>query len=103
MDPATKTPQGARATDRVVEALSTLAALLDRTINEVKGLDADFQNRLLQSVHETETSLQGQAAEHLEAALNETRTKLEEQFSKRTAELSSQWEEERNRLNTELG
>ena len=39
MDPATKTPQGARATDGVVEALSTLAALLDRTINEVKGLE----------------------------------------------------------------
>ena len=35
MDPATKTPQGARATDRIVEALSTMAALLDQTINEV--------------------------------------------------------------------
>jgi peptidoglycan hydrolase CwlO-like protein len=77
--------------------------LVDRTINEVKVLDADFQNRLLQSVHETEISLQGQAAEHLEAALDETRTKLEEQFSKRVAELSRQWEEERNRLNAELG
>jgi hypothetical protein len=101
MDTATKQQSG-RATDRVLEALSTLAALLDRTINEVKALDTEFQNRLLQSVHETEASLQGQAAEHLEAALSQSRTKLEEQFSKKTAELSSQWEEERNKLKTEL-
>ena len=33
MDPATKTPQGARATDRIVEALSTLAALLDKLVS----------------------------------------------------------------------
>ena len=97
MDTATK-PQASRA----IEALSTLAALLDRTINEVKVLDSDFQKRLLQAVHETEASLQGQAAQHLEEALKETRTKLEEHFTNKVAELSAQWEEERNRLNGEL-
>src|SRR5215831_10087806 len=101
METGTK-PQSGRATDRVLEALSTLYNLLDRTINEVKALETDFQNRLRQSVHETEASLQSQAAEHLELALNETRTKLEEEFSKRVAELSSQSEDERNQLKAEL-
>ena len=102
MDTATKTPQGARAADRVLEALSTLAALLDRTINEVKSLDSDFQSRLLQAVHETEASLQSQAAQHLDSALNETRSKLEEQFKNKIAEVATQFESERERLNTEL-
>jgi len=102
MNPATKTPQGARATDRVVEALSTLAALLDRTINEVKGLDSDFQNRLLQAVHDTESSLQSQAAQHLDSALADMRAKLEEQFKTKLEEFSAGWEAERTRLNNEV-
>jgi hypothetical protein len=102
MDPATKTPQGARSTDRIVEALSTLAALLDKTLNEVKALDSDFQNRLLQAVHDTELSLQSQAAQHLESALAETRAKFEEQFKTRLAEISAGWEAERSRFNGEI-
>jgi len=102
MDPATKTPQGARATDRIVEALSTLAALLDKTINEVKTLDSDFQNRILQAVRDTESSLQSQAAQQLENALAETRTKFEEQFKTKLAEISADWEAERMRLNNEV-
>jgi chromosome segregation ATPase len=102
MDTATKTPQGARATDRVVEALVTLAALLDRAINEAKSLDTDFQNRLLQAVHETEASLQSQAAQHLETALLETRSKFEEQFKNNLAAISAEWEAERTRLNNEV-
>src|SRR5260370_39284250 len=102
MDTATKTPQGARATDRVVEALVTLAALLDRAINEVKSLDSDFQNQLLQAVQETEASLQGQAAQRLETALSETRSKFEEQFKNNLAAISADWEAERTRLNNEV-
>jgi hypothetical protein len=102
METPTKMPQAARATDRVVEALSTLAALLDRSINEVKTLDSDFQNRLLQAVHDTEASLQRQAAQHLEAALAEDRRKLEEQFNAKTGELMARFEAERNRLNAEI-
>ncbi len=99
---ATKTPQGARATDRVVEALSTLAALLDGTINEVKALDSDFQNRILQAIHDTESSLQSQAAQHLESALEQTRAKFEEQFKNKLEEISAGWEAERTRLNNEV-
>ncbi|PYS40971.1 MAG: hypothetical protein DMG14_08795 [Acidobacteria bacterium] len=101
MDSGTKM-QASATTERVLEALSTLAALLDRTINEVKALDPDFQNRLIQAIRETEASMQAQAAQQLEAALTETRSKLEEEFSKRIAELTAQWEEERNRLNGEI-
>jgi chromosome segregation ATPase len=102
MDTATKTPQEARATDRVLQALSTLAALLDRSIREVQSLDSDFQNRILQAVHDTEASLQSQTAQHLEQALSETRTQLEERFKHTLAEMSAEWESERNRLNGEL-
>src|SRR5436190_24159170 len=83
MDTASKTPHEARATDRVLEALSTIAAMLDSSITEVKSLDSEFQNRVLQAVHETEAS-------------------LEDQFKARLAELSTQWESERERLNAEL-
>jgi chromosome segregation ATPase len=102
METASKTQQEARGTDRVLEALSTLAALLDRTIHEVKGLDSDFQDRLLQAVHETEASLQGQAAQHLEQALTETRTKFEEQLKSKLAEITAEWDADRTRLNGEL-
>jgi Tfp pilus assembly protein PilP len=97
-----KTLQIPRGTDRVLEALSTLAALLDRTINEVKGLDSDFQNRLTQSVREAEASFQSLAAQNLEVALADARAKLEEEFRTRIAELSTQWDDERGRLNSEL-
>jgi hypothetical protein len=103
MEAVTKAPQETRATDRVLEALSTLAALLDRTINEVRSMDGDFDKRLLQAVHDTENSLQSQAAQHLENVLTEARGKLEEHFASRIADLSTQWNEERNRLNMELG
>jgi ABC-type transporter Mla subunit MlaD len=103
MDTATKTPpQGARATDRVLEALSTVAALLDRSIREVQALDSDFQNRIHQAIHDTESSLQNQTAQHLEQALSETRTQLEERFKHTLSEMSAGWEGERSRLNGEL-
>jgi SMC interacting uncharacterized protein involved in chromosome segregation len=102
MDTTSKTTQGARATDRVLEALVTLAALLDRAINEVKSLDSDFQERLLQAVHETEVSLQGQAAHHIDTAIAESREKSEAQFKSKLEELSLQWESERTRLNNEV-
>jgi len=94
---------GPRHADRVLEALSTLAALLDRTINEVKGLDSEFHKSLLQAVQDKETSVQNQATQHLNRTLTEARSKLEEEFSERINELSSKWDEERNFLNAELG
>src|ERR1051326_2443718 len=122
----TLTKPAPRSTDRLLEALSTLAALLDRTINEVKTLDSDFQNRLLQAVHDTEASLQQQAAQHLNQALEETAQKIraqvsdemnavienvrrelaaeQEKFSQevdRATQAAAQWEAERSRLQAE--
>ena len=90
----------ARSTDRVLEALSTLAALLDRSINEVKLLDTDFEDRLSRATQEKEAS--AQTAQRLETELSDTTAKLEGQFGKRIEELSNEWQEERNRLGAEL-
>lgn len=102
MEKTTTPPQGAPATDRVLEALSTLAVQLDSLGNEVKALDSEFQNRLLQAVHDAESSLQNQADQDLESALRETAAKLDEKFKAKLAELSAEWEAERSRLNGEV-
>ena len=94
MEAATKQQDGSSA-DRVVEALDTLVASLCRTINEVKSLDSDFRSRLVQAVHDAEAFAQSQAAQHLQKVLAETRSDLEEQFKNKVAELSAEWEKER--------
>lgn len=103
MDTASR-KAGGRSTDRILEALATLAALLDRTINEMKSVDSEFQERLLQAVHETEASLQSQTAQHIEAATAEweaERTRLNNALE-RTAQMGAEWEAERGRLNAEI-
>lgn len=87
MEIATKNGQATRA-DRVLEALSTLAALLDRTIKEVKDLDSDFQVRLLHAL---------QASPESEAERERLNRELE-----RAAQAAAQWEAERARLNAEI-
>ena len=104
MDTASKKSTSGRSTDRVLEALATTAALLDRTINEMKSVDSEFQERLLQAVHDTESSLQSQTAQHLEAASAEwekERTRLNSALE-RTAQMGADWEAERGRLNAEI-
>jgi chromosome segregation ATPase len=101
MDSASGTP-ASRPTDRVLEALSALVGMLDRTIREVKSLDTQFQDRILRAVEEAQTTVQTEAAQHLDAVLAETRSRLEERFANDVADLRAQWEEERNRLNSEL-
>ena len=104
MDTASRKSTGGRSTDRVLEALATLAALLDRTINEMKSVDSEFQERLLQAVHDTEASLQSQTVQHLEAASAEWETERARLNSalERTAQMGAEWESERGRLNAEI-
>jgi hypothetical protein len=129
MDAATRSAKAERSTDRVMQALATLAALLDRTINEVKSLDSDIQKRLTEAVQTTEAVLQIQAAEQLEkelkdaeektrhetesrlrsqfemdlkAALAALRSEMDEEFRRKNAELSVQVEAERRRLISEV-
>lgn len=104
MDPASRKLASGRSTDRVLEALATLAALLDRTINEVKFIDSEFQERLLQAIHDTEASLQSQTAQHLQAASAKweaERSRLNNALEK-TAQMGAEWEAERGRLNSEI-
>ena len=105
METATKLPQVARPADKVLEALATLAALLDRTINEVKNLDGDFQTRLMQAVHDTESSLQAQTAEHVERARQEVQEQLNTKFQGDLQSaldgLKSEFEIERERYDKE--
>src|SRR5262245_65629902 len=86
----------------ILYGLATLAFLLDRTVNDIKALDSDFQDRLRQTVHDAQTSAQMQAAQDLEVALSDARKNLEAQFARTIAEMSAEWEAERNRLNAEL-
>lgn len=129
MDTVTKAAQEPRSTERLVEALSTLAVLLERTINEVRALDADFQNRLLEVTRETEELVQSRATERLQravadaeqkvrkettdllnsqfeidmrAALSAVRGEMEEEFRKSATEMSTQWEEHRRNLHADL-
>lgn len=106
METVMKPVQGVRSAEKVLEALATLAALLDRTINEVKNIDGDFQTRLMQAVHDTEASLQAQTAEHVERARHEVEEQLNSRFQTdiQTAldNLKGEFEIERERLGKEL-
>jgi len=102
MDTAAKIAPVPRNADRILDGLATLAVLLDRTVNDIKALDSDFQDRLRQTVHDAQTSAQMQAAQDLEVALSDARKNLEAQFARTIAEMSAEWEAERNRLNAEL-
>jgi valyl-tRNA synthetase len=54
METSVKTaPAPPRSGERVLQALSTLAALLDRSINEVKSLDSEFELRLHREMQAT--------------------------------------------------
>lgn len=83
-----------------------MAALLDRTINEVKTLDADFQSRIMDAVHKTEESLQVQTAEYVEITREEVHQDLSRRFQAelQTAldTLRSDFQTERERLNAEF-
>src|SRR5688500_10693701 len=90
MDVLTKIAEPS-STDRVLQALSTLAALLDRTITEVKTLDKEFEDRMLNAVLETETTLEAKASDHLRQALAETEKRTRSEVS---TELRTQFQRE---------
>ena len=107
METATKpSPQIPKTTDRLMEALSTLAALLDRTINEVRSVDGEYQTRLMEAVHKTEESLQAQSAKHIELTREEVREDLTRRFQTDLQSsldaLRAEFDAERERLTQEL-
>jgi len=83
METITK-PTYQKTTDTLRQALATLAALMDRTINEVNVLDAEIQDGIRHAVQETEESLQKQSYERqqlaIEEAVQKTRALVSEEF-----------------------
>jgi chromosome segregation ATPase len=106
METATQAPVSGRPADKVLQALATLAALIDATIREVKSLDGEFQTRLLQAVHETEASLQAQTAEHVGRARQEVQLELDSKFQNDLQaalnSIKSEFESERERFSKDL-
>jgi chromosome segregation ATPase len=87
MDTAIKSPQETRAKNGVSDALTAITALLDRAMKQI---------------HSLENELQSEVARQLEQELTAMRTAIEEQFKKRVADLSAEWQAERERLTAEL-
>jgi len=83
METMTK-PSHQKTTDTLRQALATLAALMDRTINEVNVLDTEIQDGMRSAIQETQESVQKQANERqmaaVEEAVQKTRTLVSEEF-----------------------
>jgi len=92
---ATKNPHALRSTDKVLEALATLAALLDRSMNEVKALDGEFQTRITDGVRKAEEALQAKSALEVEGAREQVRAEM-------TAKFKTELESALNSLRTEF-
>lgn len=101
MNTVTK-PSQPRTTDTLRQALATLAALMDRAINEVNVLDSEFQERVLQAVHDTEESLQKQASDHLQLAIEESAQKTRAQVTEEFRGELQRLEDQAARANQEL-
>src|SRR5215470_14561220 len=66
METSVKTaPAPPRNGERVLQALATLAALLDRTIHEVRNLDSEFESRLNHELKETVTRVRDEVTRDL--------------------------------------
>jgi hypothetical protein len=106
MEKVAKAPPLPKPTDRMMEALSTLAALLDRTINEVKILDADFQKRITRAIQEKEESRKAEEAQNLESVRQELREELTTRFQTELQAaldtLGADFQNERDRMRSEF-
>ena len=89
-----------------MEALATLAALLDRTINEVRTMEGDFQLRVLEAVQKKEESLLAETETHVKAVRQEVHEELtrrsQSQLEAALEFARSGFQTERERLRTEF-
>lgn len=100
-----------------MQALATLAALLERTINEVNNLDGEYQSQIKESVRKVEEELQSKHAQSIEVVRKEVLDELTRRsqgelqtalqmlrsdFQAERERLKSEFETERERLNNEL-
>jgi len=83
-----------KTTDTLRQALATLAALMDRTINEVNVLDTEIQDGIRNAIQETQDSLQKQAYDRqlaaVEEAVQKTRALVSEEFFEEMQKLTDE-------------
>ena len=93
MDTVTKATHQ-KTTDTLRQALATLAALMDRTINEVNVLDVEIQDTVRTAVQETQESVQKQSYERqqlaIEEAVQKTRALVSEEFFEEMQKLTDE-------------
>ena len=89
-----RTP-ASRSGERILEALATLGALLDRTMNEVKNLDREFDSRLNKAIHDAEARVRDDVTSGL--------TERFQQEMQSVLEVSRmEFESERERINAAM-
>jgi chromosome segregation ATPase len=110
----TITKQAPRAADRLNETVAALTRLLDQAVNDIQALDSEYQLQLIESVQQTEASLEKREAERLNLAVEKAQEdmralvtgELQAQFSRDTAatleKAQKEWNAERDRLTQEL-
>jgi chromosome segregation ATPase len=110
----TLTKPGLQAMDRLRQTVAAQARLLDQTMNEMKGLESEIQERVLRAMQETEESCERQAEGRLKVAVEEAEEntrilvteELQDRFKKKlSAELESakqEWFSARGVLDEEI-
>ena len=87
-------PAQPRTTDTLRQALGTLAALMDRTINEVNVLEAEIHDSIQQAMQHATESTRKEGEEHEKAAIEEavkrTRTLVGDEFFDEMQRLTSE-------------
>jgi hypothetical protein len=106
MEAVSKSQRAPKSTDRIMEALATLAALLDRTISEARTLDSDLQLRVMEAVQKKEESLQAENAQHVELVRREVHEDLtrrsQSELESALEKLRSDFQAERERLRADF-
>jgi hypothetical protein len=87
----TATKSSLRAADRLGQTLAALARLLDQMMNDVKAVNAEFQERVQQTAQDTETAIQELADERLKAAVEEAERNTRAEVSE---DLQAQFKQE---------
>jgi DNA repair exonuclease SbcCD ATPase subunit len=110
----TITKPAPRASDRLTQSVAALTSLLEQVTNDVQALDSEYQLQLIDTVQQTEASLERRGAERLKIAVEEAQEnaralvtgELQTQFSREKAAAieayQKEWTAERNQLNQEL-
>jgi DNA repair exonuclease SbcCD ATPase subunit len=117
----TITKPAPRAADRLNQSVAALTSLLEQVTNDVQALDSEYQLQLIDTVQQTEASLERRGAERLKLAVEEAKEnvralvtgELQSQYnrekaaalenSKAALESSRQeWSAERDQLNQEI-